>query len=85
MCLLDDVFSAVDSHVGRHIYDEVIMGLLASKTRILVTHQVHFATGDEHCNGTHRYVLMKLTVGWIDCDVFRALTDPALHSTHDIC
>ncbi|XP_042886660.1 multidrug resistance-associated protein 1-like isoform X6 [Penaeus japonicus] len=38
--LLDDPLSAVDSHVGRHIFENVIgpQGLLKKKTRILVTH-----------------------------------------------
>ncbi|XP_037945079.1 multidrug resistance-associated protein 4 [Teleopsis dalmanni] len=46
--LLDDPLSAVDAHVGRHLFDEVIgpRGRLANEkaTRILVTHQVHFLT-----------------------------------------
>lgn len=38
--LLDDPLSAVDAHVGRHIFEKVIgpNGLLREKTRILVTH-----------------------------------------------
>ncbi|WAQ99709.1 MRP1-like protein [Mya arenaria] len=42
--LLDDPLSAVDSHVGKHIFNEVIgsEGLLRNKTRILVTHGVHW-------------------------------------------
>uniref|UniRef100_A0A3B3ZY40 ABC-type glutathione-S-conjugate transporter n=1 Tax=Periophthalmus magnuspinnatus TaxID=409849 RepID=A0A3B3ZY40_9GOBI len=38
--LLDDPLSAVDAHVGQHIFDRVIgpNGLLRDKTRILVTH-----------------------------------------------
>ena len=38
--LLDDPLSAVDSHVGKHIFSRVIGsdGLLAGKTRLLVTH-----------------------------------------------
>ncbi|KAG8192593.1 hypothetical protein JTE90_015226 [Oedothorax gibbosus] len=42
--LLDDPLSAVDSHVGKHIFDKVIgpNGLLKSKTRILVTHSLTF-------------------------------------------
>lgn len=39
--LLDDPLSAVDAHVGRHIMDEAICGLLANKCRILATHQLH--------------------------------------------
>ncbi|CAG2112465.1 unnamed protein product, partial [Medioppia subpectinata] len=41
--LLDDPLSAVDSHVGKHIMDEVLdskTGLLRNKTRILVTNQL---------------------------------------------
>ncbi|CAL8366353.1 unnamed protein product [Gadus morhua 'NCC'] len=42
--LLDDPLSAVDSHVGKHLFREVIgpKGLLKDKTRILVTHGVSF-------------------------------------------
>ena len=41
---MDDPLSAVDSHVGRHIFDHVIgpEGLLAGKTRIVVTNAVNF-------------------------------------------
>jgi len=36
--LLDDPLSAVDAHVGKHIFDNVIgpSGLLREKTRIMV-------------------------------------------------
>ncbi|XP_048752639.2 ATP-binding cassette sub-family C member 3-like isoform X2 [Ostrea edulis] len=42
--LLDDPLSAVDSHVGSHIFDEVIgpSGLLKHKTCILVTHGIQW-------------------------------------------
>ncbi|PVV05227.1 hypothetical protein BB560_000256 [Smittium megazygosporum] len=40
--ILDDPLSAVDPKVGRHIFDNVILGLLKDKTRILVTHQLQF-------------------------------------------
>ncbi|KAH0542222.1 hypothetical protein FGG08_003344 [Glutinoglossum americanum] len=39
--LLDDPLSAVDAHVGRHIFDNAICGLLKDKCRILATHQLH--------------------------------------------
>ncbi|GFQ80003.1 multidrug resistance-associated protein 1 [Trichonephila clavata] len=39
---LDDPLSAVDAHVGKHIFEHVIGpdGLLKKKTRILVTHRI---------------------------------------------
>ncbi|KAI9845483.1 MAG: hypothetical protein M1837_004821 [Sclerophora amabilis] len=39
--LMDDPLSAVDAHVGRHIFDRAISGLLREKCRILATHQLH--------------------------------------------
>ncbi|SPO00662.1 related to ATP-binding cassette transporter protein YOR1 [Cephalotrichum gorgonifer] len=38
--LMDDPLSAVDAHVGRHIFDQAISGLLKGKCRILATHQL---------------------------------------------
>jgi ABC-type multidrug transport system fused ATPase/permease subunit len=38
--LLDDVLSAVDARVGKHIIDHCLLDLLAKKTRILATHQL---------------------------------------------
>ena len=42
--LLDDPLSAVDAHVGKHIFRHVLgpQGLLGSTTRVLVTHQTQF-------------------------------------------
>lgn len=40
--LMDDPLSAVDAHVGQHIVDHAICGLLKNKCRILATHQLHF-------------------------------------------
>ncbi|CAI5654084.1 unnamed protein product [Oreochromis niloticus] len=42
--LLDDPLSAVDSHVGKHLFEKVIgpSGILKNKTRILVTHGISF-------------------------------------------
>ncbi len=42
--LLDDPLSAVDAHVGKHLFDELIgpRGMLAGRTRVLVTHNLSF-------------------------------------------
>ncbi|PKX88988.1 P-loop containing nucleoside triphosphate hydrolase protein [Aspergillus novofumigatus IBT 16806] len=39
--LMDDPLSAVDAHVGEHIFQHAICGLLKDKCRILATHQLH--------------------------------------------
>jgi ATP-binding cassette, subfamily C (CFTR/MRP), member 1 len=38
--LMDDPLSAVDAHVGRHIFDNAILGLMKNKCRVLATHQL---------------------------------------------
>uniref|UniRef100_G3N5J3 Multidrug resistance-associated protein 1 n=1 Tax=Gasterosteus aculeatus aculeatus TaxID=481459 RepID=G3N5J3_GASAC len=42
--LLDDPLSAVDAHVGKHIFEQVVgpQGLLKDKTRVLVTHGLSY-------------------------------------------
>ncbi|KAJ1920449.1 hypothetical protein H4219_001286 [Mycoemilia scoparia] len=45
--ILDDPLSAVDPKVARHIFENVICGLLDGKPRILVTHQLQFV---KHCD-----------------------------------
>lgn len=40
--LLDDPLSAVDAHVGRHLFESCLIGYLRNTTRILVTHQLQF-------------------------------------------
>lgn len=40
--LLDDPLSAVDTRVGKHLFQECIKKYLDGKTRILVTHQLQF-------------------------------------------
>lgn len=40
--LLDDPLSAVDTHVGKHLFNECIKHYLRNKTRILVTHQIQY-------------------------------------------
>uniref|UniRef100_A0A674DTK0 ATP binding cassette subfamily C member 12 n=1 Tax=Salmo trutta TaxID=8032 RepID=A0A674DTK0_SALTR len=51
--LLDDPLSAVDAHVGKHIFEECIKKTLKGKSIILVTHQLQVGS-----NWTHK-ALMK--------------------------
>jgi ATP-binding cassette, subfamily C (CFTR/MRP), member 1 len=39
--IMDDPLSAVDAHVGRHIFDNAMAGLLKDKCQVLATHQLH--------------------------------------------
>ncbi|XP_029941882.1 multidrug resistance-associated protein 4-like [Salarias fasciatus] len=46
--LLDDPLSAVDTEVGKHLFEQCICGLLKNKCRILVTHQLqHLRAADQ--------------------------------------
>ncbi|XP_069919261.1 ATP-binding cassette sub-family C member 11 [Oryctolagus cuniculus] len=67
--LLDDPLSAVDAHVGRHIFEECIRKMLRGRTVVLVTHQLQYL---EFCdqiilledgqiceNGTHSELMQK--------------------------
>eukprot|EP00048_Salpingoeca_helianthica_P002825 m.61104 g.61104 ORF g.61104 m.61104 type:complete len:1523 (-) comp12327_c0_seq3:30-4598(-) len=68
---LDDPLSAVDAHVGKHIFEHVIgpRGLLQAKTRILVTHGIHFLPQTDQVvvlregriseNGSYTYLLAQ--------------------------
>ncbi|XP_050502056.1 probable multidrug resistance-associated protein lethal(2)03659 isoform X1 [Diabrotica virgifera virgifera] len=40
--LLDDPLSAVDTHVGKHLFEECICRFLADKCVVLVTHQLQY-------------------------------------------
>lgn len=44
--LLDDTLSAVDAHVAKHVFDNVIAsdGILAGKSIIFVTHSITLLT-----------------------------------------
>lgn len=46
--LLDDPLSAVDSVVGKHLYERCIEEFLSDKIRILVTHQLQFLKQTKH-------------------------------------
>ncbi|KAF9194402.1 Canalicular multispecific organic anion transporter 2 [Haplosporangium sp. Z 11] len=53
--LLDDPLSAVDAHVDKHLWDNLLgpSGLLRNKTRVLVTHGIH------HLQEMDQIVLLK--------------------------
>ena len=40
--IFDDPISALDAHVGKHVFQNVFLGAAQDKTRILVTHALHF-------------------------------------------
>ncbi|KAJ8870929.1 hypothetical protein PR048_027231 [Dryococelus australis] len=46
--IMDDPLSAVDAHVGRHLFENCICGFLKDKIRILVTHQLQFLSHVNH-------------------------------------
>ncbi|XP_059486251.1 probable multidrug resistance-associated protein lethal(2)03659 [Neocloeon triangulifer] len=46
--LLDDPLSAVDAHVGRHLFDDCIKGYLKKKAVLLVTHQLQYLHEASH-------------------------------------
>ncbi|KAL3689041.1 hypothetical protein R1sor_015350 [Riccia sorocarpa] len=46
--LLDDPLSAVDAHVGAHLFSKCIMGFLSDKTRIFITNQLQYAPSVDH-------------------------------------
>ncbi|XP_051158018.1 ATP-binding cassette subfamily C member 4-like [Leptopilina boulardi] len=43
--LFDDPLSAVDAHVGKHLFEECMKHYLSGKTRILATHQLQYIKG----------------------------------------
>ncbi|KAK7195831.1 pentamidine resistance protein 1 [Novymonas esmeraldas] len=46
--LLDDPLSALDAHVGQRIVQDVMLGRLRGKTRVLATHQMHLLPLADH-------------------------------------
>ncbi|XP_044728782.1 ATP-binding cassette sub-family C member 4-like [Chrysoperla carnea] len=51
--LLDDPLSAVDTHVGKHLFQECIETFLHGTTRILVTHQI------QHLQKVNHIIVMQ--------------------------
>ena len=50
----DDPLSAVDAHVGRHLFQQCLQQALATKTRLLATHQLHFLRHMDHIVCMHQ-------------------------------
>lgn len=46
--LLDDPLSAVDTHVGKELFENCIKGYLQGKTVILITHQLQYLKAADH-------------------------------------
>ncbi|KAJ3325430.1 hypothetical protein HDV06_004289 [Boothiomyces sp. JEL0866] len=46
--LLDDPLSAVDTKVGRHLFEKCLAGILKSKCVLLVTHQLQFISACDY-------------------------------------
>lgn len=46
--LLDDPLSAVDTHVGKQLFENCIAGYLKNKTVILITHQLQYLKEVDH-------------------------------------
>eukprot|EP00775_Hariotina_reticulata_P001784 gene1784-2118_t len=83
--LLDDPLSAVDAHVGRHLFEQCICGHLAGATRLLVTHQLQYAPRADvvvvmlEGRIAHIGSYQNLVAAGVDLRAFVPLVDP-IHS-----
>ena len=73
--LLDDPLSAVDAHVGSHLFNEAICRHSSAATRILVTHQTQFLSSDK----VSKIVVMK-GGRIVSCGTYQALLDSGVLS-----
>lgn len=67
--LLDDPLSAVDAHVGKHMFEECIVKYLKGKTRILVTHQL------QYLQAVDRIIVLK--DGAIEAEEYYSIFSPS--------
>ncbi|KAF5392368.1 hypothetical protein D9757_001460 [Collybiopsis confluens] len=51
--IFDDPLSALDAHVGKAVFNNVLLNGTAGKTRILVTHALHFLPQVDHIYVVH--------------------------------
>ena len=73
--IFDDPLSALDAHVGKHVFETAIQDMLKDKTRVLVTHQMQLIS-----SATRIYVAhdMKITEEEMpSADVISAAMDEA--------
>ncbi|XP_065575833.1 ATP-binding cassette sub-family C member 5-like isoform X12 [Artemia franciscana] len=89
--LLDDIFSALDAHVSKQVFEECIKLELREKTILLVTHHLTFLSqchkilvmkdGEVLDYGTHEELMQK-------CDYYRSLQELTVQGdeeNHDDC
>lgn len=81
--VLDDIFSAVDAHVGRHLYEAALTGELGNgRTRILVTHHIQLCL-----SGTSYAVVLSdgsvEHAGLVDEHQREGVLTQLLHQEHD--
>lgn len=73
--VMDDIFSAVDAHVGRHILDRCLSGWLCKgRTRILVTHHVAL------CRSTARFLVELGGEGVLQADLCEEQSEDTLEA-----
>ncbi|XP_020609632.1 multidrug resistance-associated protein 4-like isoform X3 [Orbicella faveolata] len=88
--LMDDPLSAVDANVGRHLFEKCICGYLASKPRILVTHQLqHIGEADDlmvldQGKVVNRGPYKELSLCKGSTDIMACLTDPETEAGRQI-
>ena len=68
--LMDDVLSALDAHVGKHVFEKVICQQLAGRTRILVTHQVQYWSHPAVTRTIFDFGYALVTFVWSDWSYF---------------
>ncbi|KAJ8931068.1 hypothetical protein NQ314_016097, partial [Rhamnusium bicolor] len=74
--LFDDPLSAVDTHVGKQLFEECLKKYLKHKTRILVTHQLQFLKEAD--------LIIVMNNGKIDLlGTFNDLTQSTLHNINN--
>jgi hypothetical protein len=95
VAVMDDPLSAVDVHVGQHLWQHCIKGALAGKTRLLVTHQLQFLPDCDRVivmdNGriAHMGTFQQLTAAGVDLTAYMTTapspkeTDSGSHGTQD--